>query len=159
MPTIGENPKGSFLTTPVIHEPGGGESTSVGPISFAIKANSEDTQSAYSLVEAEGPTFATPHVHHNREEAFFVIEGTAEFLVGEERTRATRGAFLLVPRGTMHGFRSEGDSRLIIIHSPGGFERYFREVAAAIERGEFDLQFRNRLAEECGMTYFDDIEF
>jgi hypothetical protein len=59
----------------------------------------------------------------------------------------------------MHGFRSDGDSRIIIIHSPGGFERFFRELAGALERGELDQAFRDRLAVDVGVTYHDDITF
>lgn len=145
------------MTTPIVHEPGGGETAAFGSLTFSIKAGAEHTQGAYSLVEATGPSFATPHVHHDREEAFYVVEGMILFLVGEERVEVEPGAFLLVPAETMHGFRSHGDARLIIIHSPAGFERFFRETAAAIAGGTFDVAFRDRLAAECGMTYHDDI--
>ena len=145
------------MTAPVVLEPGGGETAAVGALRFSIKAGAEQTQGAYSLVEADGPSFATPHVHHDREEAFFVVDGNVTFLVDDARTDAQPGGFLLVPRETLHGFRSNGDARLIIIHSPAGFERFFRESAAALERGDFDLDFRNRIAGELGVTYFDDI--
>jgi mannose-6-phosphate isomerase-like protein (cupin superfamily) len=145
------------MTAPIVHEPGGGETAAVGALSFSIKAGAEQTQGAYSRVEADGPSFATAHVHHDREEAFFVVEGKVLFLVGEQRVEAEPGAFLLVPRETMHGFRSQGDARLIIIHSPAGFERFFRATAEAINSGQFDLAFRDRLAAECGVTYYDDI--
>lgn len=145
------------MTAPIVHEPGGGETAAFGSLTFSIKAGAEHTQGASSLVEADGPSFATAHVHHDREEAFFVVEGKVLFLVGAQRVEAEPGAFLLVPRETMRGFRSMGDARLIIIHSPAGFERFFRETAAAISSGEFDVAFRDRLAAECGVTYFDDI--
>jgi mannose-6-phosphate isomerase-like protein (cupin superfamily) len=147
------------MTVPVVHEPGGGEGAVFGTVRFAIKADSDATQGAYSLVEASGPVFATPHVHHDREEAFFVIEGNVTFLAGEGTVEGSPGSFVLVPRETMHAFRSNGDSRLIIIHSPGGFEEFFRKAAAAIGRGEFDVGFRDRLAKEVGVTYHDDVTF
>lgn len=145
------------MSVPVVHAPGGGEGANFGALTFAIKAGAEHTNGAYSFVEAIGPSFATPHVHHDREESFFVVEGRFTFLAGSERVEAGPGNFLLIPRETMHGFRSEGEGRLLIVHSPGGFERFFRETAAAIERGDFDIEFRNRLAADCGVTYFDDI--
>lgn len=147
------------MTAPLVHEPGAGEGAEFGPVRFAIKAGGENTQGAYSLVEASGPVFATPHVHHDREEAFYVLEGSVTFLAGTGTVEGKAGSFVLVPRETMHGFRSDGESRLLIIHSPGGFERFFRESAAAIGRGEFDREFRDRLAAELGMTYHDDITF
>lgn len=147
------------MTAPIVHEPGGGEDAQVGPLRFAIKAGAQQTNGAYSFVEADGPSFATPHVHHDREEAFFVVEGSVAFLAGDERLEAQPGAFLLVPRETMHAFRSNGDARLIIIHSPAGFEDFFRKTAEAVAEGGFDIEFRNKLADEFGVTYFDDVTF
>ena len=147
------------MTAPLVHQPGEGEGKQFGSVCFTIKADSDATQGAYSLVEASGDVFATPHVHHTREEAFYVLEGRITFLAGEETVDGTAGSFVLVPRGTMHGFRSEGHSRLLIVHSPGGFERFFREVATAIENDTFTTEFRDRLAETLELTYHDDVRF
>jgi mannose-6-phosphate isomerase-like protein (cupin superfamily) len=147
------------MTAPIVLGPGDGESAAVGPISFTIKATGEDTNGMYSLVEANGPTFATPHVHHAREEAFYVVEGTVTFLAREDTVTVGAGSYLLVPRETMHGFRSEGDSKILITHSPGGFEVFFRELAAAVQRGGMDQAFRDKLAVDVGVTYHDDITF
>jgi mannose-6-phosphate isomerase-like protein (cupin superfamily) len=147
------------MTAPIVRGPGEGEGAAVGSIRFVIKATGEDTKGQYSLVEAEGPSFATPHVHHDREESFFVVDGKVTFLVDTDTVEAGAGSFLLVPRETMHGFRADGDARIIIIHSPGGFERFFRELAGAIERGEFDTAFRDRLAVDVGVTYHDEVTF
>ena len=147
------------MTAPVVHEPGGGEGNEVGSVAFTVKAASEHTQGAYSLVEASGNVFATPHIHRDREEAFYVLEGSVTFLAGEGTVDGVAGSFVLVPRGTMHGFRSNGESRLIIVHSPGGFERFFREMSAAVNDGTFTVELRDRLAAELGMTYYDDITF
>jgi mannose-6-phosphate isomerase-like protein (cupin superfamily) len=147
------------LTAPIALPPGGGEAAELGPVRFVLKAGGEQTKGAYSLIEAEGPSFATPHVHHDREEAFFVLEGSITFLAGEDQVEATPGSFLLVPRETIHAFRANGVARLIIIHSPGGFEGFFKKGAEAISKGDFDLEFRDRLATEFGVTYFDDVKF
>ena len=69
------------------------------------------------------------------------------------------GSFVLVPRETMHAFRSEGEARLLIMHSPGGFEEYFRKAFPLLLKGELDTATRDRLADEVGMTYHDDVEF
>jgi mannose-6-phosphate isomerase-like protein (cupin superfamily) len=146
------------VSVPIVLRPGEGQGADLGSVRFKLKASGEDTNGAYSLVEASGNVFATAHVHHDREEAFFVLEGRVTFLAGEDRVEAEPGSFLLVPRETMHGFKSQGDARLIIIHSPGGFERFFRETSEAIKAGTWDVAFRDRLASELGMTYHDEIE-
>ncbi len=147
------------MTAPLVLPPGGGDVAAFGEIRFTLKATGDDTNGAYSLVEASGPSFATPHVHHDREEAFYVIEGTVTFLAGAETVSAEAGSYVLVPRETMHAFRCEGDARLLICHSPGGFERFFREASAQIAAGTFDLEARNQLAVEVGVTYHDDVTF
>lgn len=147
------------MRAPVVHEPGAGSGMDLGAVKFMIKAGTDETRGAYSFVEASGTVFATPHVHHDREEAFFVVEGNATFLVGERSVEASAGSFLLVPRETMHGFRTKGEGRLIIIHSPAGFERFFLESARALEAGALDREFRDRLAAELGVTYHDDVTF
>jgi len=147
------------MTAPIVLRPGQGEANAVGDIGFTIKATGDDTNGMYSLVEATGPSFATPHVHHDREEAFYIVNGTATFLAGDQTVTVEAGSYLLVPRETMHGFRAEGDATILITHSPGGFERFFRELSAAIERGEFDTDFRNKLAVDVGVTYHDEVTF
>ena len=147
------------MSAPIVLKPGDGETAAVGSISFTIKATGDDTNGMYSLVEASGPTFATAHVHHDREEAFYVVEGTVTFLAGADTVTVGPGSYLLVPRETMHGFRSEGDSKILITHSPGGFERFFRELAGALERGELNQDFRDRLAVDVGVTYHDEVIF
>jgi hypothetical protein len=45
-----------------------------------------------------------------------------------------------VSPGTVHGFANPLDipARFLDVHAPGGFERYFREVAAALGDGPPD---------------------
>lgn len=148
------------MTAPIVLEPGGGERAAVGSIAFTLKAESATTNGQYSLVEATGPAFATPHVHHDREESFYVVDGKFTFLAGDQTVEVGPGAFLLVPRETMHAFRAEGeDAKLLILHSPGGFENFFRELASAVNEGRADLEFRDNLAKRVGVTYHDEISF
>jgi quercetin dioxygenase-like cupin family protein len=44
------------------------------------------------------------HIHHNEDEAFFVIAGEITFFVGDERIEATAGDFVFAPRGIPHAF-------------------------------------------------------
>ena len=79
-----------------------------------------------------GPEFegVDPHVHDNHVDSFYVLEGEAEFLVGDEVVRATPGTFVAAPAGLVHGFRSVGDIdlRILNVHAPNtGFARRFRD--------------------------------
>lgn len=147
------------MTAPTVLQPGEGESTDLAVAEFAIKADSAATNGAYSFVEASGTVAATPHVHHGHEEAYYVVEGSVTFLLGDDSTTVDAGSFVLVPRDTMHAFRSDGEARLLILHSPGGFEEYFRKAFPLLLKGALDTATRDRLADEVGMTYHDDVEF
>lgn len=76
-------------------------------------------------------TGAPPHFHHEEDEAFYVLAGQYEFIVGGKRFVATAGAFAFVPRGTVHAFTNSGRevARMLITVTPGTqHEGFFREA-------------------------------
>jgi quercetin dioxygenase-like cupin family protein len=107
------------------------------------RVRSEDTAGQYGLIEQVVPAgFPGPplHVHPDFEETFYVIEGQIAVRVGDEAHEAGPGAVAVVPRGTPHTFANPTDApvRMLVLVTPGGFERYFEALAAAIgEAGGF----------------------
>ena len=78
-----------------------------------------------------GPEFegVDPHVHADHVDSFYVLEGEAEFTVGEDVFRALPGSWVAAPIGVRHGFRNAGDGelRLLNVHAPNvGFARRLR---------------------------------
>ena len=59
------------------------------------------------------------HVHNSFDEAWYIIEGTVEFLLGERRVRQEAGSFVFAPRGLSHTFGNPGpgEARVLIIAS------------------------------------------
>jgi quercetin dioxygenase-like cupin family protein len=96
-----------------------------------MKARPKDTGGAYSLAEiaitGDGPP---QHIHGAEEEAFYVIDGAVNVQVGDEVVHGTPGAFVLIPRGTVHTFWNAGSSpaKLLAIVSPPGMEACLAEV-------------------------------
>jgi mannose-6-phosphate isomerase-like protein (cupin superfamily) len=70
------------------------------------------------------------HLHPNTDEAFFVAEGEATFLLGDRELRLTSGGFVFVPRGVPHTVWNSGDglARGLLIISPGNAEHEFVPV-------------------------------
>lgn len=63
--------------------------------------------------DAGGPAgerrlIAPPHVHHNDDEAWYVLEGTLCIQMGEKVVEARAGSGVLVPRGTPHTYWNPG---------------------------------------------------
>jgi mannose-6-phosphate isomerase-like protein (cupin superfamily) len=51
------------------------------------------------------PRYIAPlHVHHEDDEAWYVLEGTLAFRLGEEELEAPAGAAVLAARGTVHTY-------------------------------------------------------
>ncbi len=89
-----------------------------------------------------GPGFAaTPHVHLVHHEMFLVVEGTIDFLVGDETMRMEAGSFVDVPVGVVHDFHNPGPeaARLVGIATPGGLSGYFASVEDHVRAGTFDI--------------------
>ena len=78
---------------------------------------------------------ASPHVHRNHSDLFYVLEGELTLLVGpdhEERVLSA-GTLALAPPLVVHGFRngSETELRYLNFHAPGGgFADYLRGVTS-----------------------------
>jgi quercetin dioxygenase-like cupin family protein len=76
----------------------------------------------------EGPE---PHTHDDHVDSFYVLEGEAEFLVGDERLLLEAGSFVAAPPGVVHTFSSGFMyARLLNVHAPSaGFHDWLREIS------------------------------
>jgi len=116
------------------------------------------TQDRLSVVEhpmAPG-SLIEPHTHSQEDEYSFVLEGTLGMLLGDREFEATQGTLVAKPRNVRHAAWNAGPApaRFLEIMSPGGFERFFPEVASLFsgptEPGPEELQ---RSAERYGLTF------
>lgn len=129
------------LPDPLAVGPGEGESVGLGDASVRFVAPGAATGGAFGLFEYAQPPGpgASPHTHLGIEESFYVLSGTLDVLVGSREVSAGPGSFVLVPRGTRHGFanRSAEPARFLILFTPGLLPRegYFRGLGALLEGG------------------------
>jgi quercetin dioxygenase-like cupin family protein len=80
-----------------------------------------------------GPDFegVDPHTHSDHVDSFYVLEGEAEFTLGDEVLSAGPGSYVSAPIGVVHGFRNAGpgELRLLNIHAPNvGFAKRLRNA-------------------------------
>jgi len=114
-----------------------GESETISLSGNRISFVHRKPDSAYSLLEwvaAPGVPGTPLHIHRATDEAFYVLEGTFGFQVGEETVEAPAGAFVFAPKGIEHAYWNLGPSpaKMLITISPPGFERYFEELAEGL---------------------------
>jgi quercetin dioxygenase-like cupin family protein len=63
-----------------------------------------------------GPGFGVePHTHRDHVDSLYVLEGEADFTLGDEVVRAGAGTWLAAPIGIVDGFRNTGDGDLQIL--------------------------------------------
>ena len=120
--------------------PGEGDAMWVPGHQITYKATGEETGGAYSLLEVLITGAGPPqHIHNDAEEAFYVVEGEVDVKRGDETIHAPTGAFILIPRGTVHTRWNTGPTpaKLLVIFSPPGMEEFFRETGK--EGGEPEL--------------------
>ena len=104
---------------------------------FLLRA--EDTGGLFSFFEVTTAPGGGPplHLHEDHDEALYVIEGQYEITLGDRTLTGLPGTVAYSPRGAAHRFRNytETPSRLLVIASPGGHERFFEELSAVLAAG------------------------
>ncbi len=101
-------------------------------------ATGEDTGGAYAMFEVRTPpgTGVPPHIEHNDDETFYVLEGQYIFKIGNEEHRLGPGDYARIIRGTPHGFRIIGETagRTLVMTMPGGVhEHFFAEAGVPVD--------------------------
>jgi mannose-6-phosphate isomerase-like protein (cupin superfamily) len=56
-----------------------------------------------------------PHDHADQDKFYFVVEGTGNFWLGEEKVEAGVGEVVWAPVGMVHGVANEGELRLTLL--------------------------------------------
>lgn len=111
----------------IVLGPGRGRVYDMGAIGAVFKADGDETGGRFSVSEwtlaarHEGPG---AHKHDDNDEIFYVLEGSASILIGEQWHVLAAGSFCMIPRGVLHDFRNESSApiRLLNVFVPGPFE-------------------------------------
>jgi quercetin dioxygenase-like cupin family protein len=90
----------------------------------------ESTGNAWSLMEVTMPRDSGPPLHtHDWDEAYYIVEGEAQFTVGARSVLAKAGDFLYTPGGVPHGFHGVTErTRMLILDVPAHAGKFFKEI-------------------------------
>jgi mannose-6-phosphate isomerase-like protein (cupin superfamily) len=118
---------------PILTDPGNGPSFTMLGTTMRLIATAATTGGRFTVGEQVTPAGWGPprHIHSREDEIFYIIEGTYELRVGDERRTVSAGACAILPRDVPHGFRNvvSTPGRLLFVITPGGLEEYFLAVA------------------------------
>ena len=141
--------KGGFVL-----RPGEGRAIDLGAFQMSIKATGQETDSAFSLLEAdEPPDFGPPlHIHRDAAEAFYVLEGEYIIFLDGQEFSCPAGSFIFVPAGIPHGFRvGKVASRKLVLFTPAAMVGYFDDLSEAIRKGTADDERLGEIADKYSM--------
>jgi len=133
---------------------GEGRSIDLGAFSMTVKANSDETNGIFSLLEAEEPPHFGPplHIHHDAAEAFYVLEGEYRMFLDDREEVCPAGSFIFIPAGMRHGFRvGEAPIRKLNFYFPAAMIGYFDDLSDAIRRAEVDESLLANIARRHSM--------
>ena len=84
---------------------------------------------------------APPHLHHNDDEAWYVLEGTLIVRVGDRDVETRAGSAVLVPRGTPHTYWNPARvaARYLLIMTSNIY-RLIQEIHATKDRSPAAMQ-------------------
>ena len=116
----------------------------------------ESTGGAWSLMEVTLPQDAGPPPHyHEWDEAYFVIEGDVQFVVGDRHFTASSGDFVYTPGSVVHGFHgaSPQPARLLILNAPAHADAFFRRVDGEVKQVPRDLPKVLEIGDDTGVRF------
>jgi len=117
-----------------------------GGVEFLVKVSSEESGGAFTLLDNINPagTYLPPHVHAREDETFYVLEGEMEFHIDGQILRGGPGTTVFLPRAVPHAFKvvSSTPARVLVLTSPGGFERCMEELSSLEDPSDMSKIFQ-----------------
>tara|TARA_R110002167_G_scaffold167170_7_gene364326 strand:+ start:563 stop:1129 length:567 start_codon:yes stop_codon:yes gene_type:complete len=81
-----------------------------------------------SLSQGRGTPY---HVHHFQDEIFYIIAGSYQFKVGEDRFKMTVGDSIFLPRAVPHAWTQESEKgkMMVVLQPAGKLEDFFVKMS------------------------------
>ena len=83
-----------------------------------------------------------PWHNQEQEEVYFIVEGTGEMCLGEERQTITSGQMVFIPSGVFHQLTNIGETPLIMIYCygpAGDVDHWKQELAGILPKAGVDV--------------------
>jgi quercetin dioxygenase-like cupin family protein len=128
---------------------------------YEVEVSSDETDGAMTIMHMTIPAGMGPPPHtHPGAESVYVIEGKLNYHIGDETHEGGPGSCFHVPAGIVENFEPVEQSRIIVIYTPGGIERFFAEAGEPAARRELppppdappDIDRLVQIGEKYGMS-------
>jgi quercetin dioxygenase-like cupin family protein len=113
----------------VINERGEGDAVWMLGGRYEVKASSEQTNGAMTVMELWMPPGMGPPPHtHPGTESVYVLEGRVRYNIGGDTFDGGPGAFFHILPGTLENFEPTEETRVLVVYTPGGIDKFFAEA-------------------------------
>ncbi len=144
-------------TQPIYVSSDEGEQWNLLGVKITGKIISSQSNGEYSVIVTETPPEGGPplHVHTNEDELFYILKGKYRFFCGDKKIDAKQGDFIRLPRGIPHRFVNTDSITGITMNTitPGGFEKFFSEMAEASKNGRPSKTIVDSIAKKYGVKF------
>lgn len=141
---------------PYVHQAGEAEQRWMGETFTYFLAEGHRTEGAFSLVDEQAKRGETTplHRHESDMESFYVLDGEITFFVGgKPGVLAKKGAFIHVPRGTVHGFRIESETARYLILTTPRHGAFYRAITVPSGASAVSGDGMKRACQEFGVEF------
>jgi len=113
-----------------------------------VKITGDDTAQTFEVVEeSRKPGFSRALTITSRAyETFYLLDGSADFQVGDELFHATEGSCVHILPGVPHQVTSKEGVRMLMIYSPAGTEGMFADMHALTQDQLMNAELTRQLA-------------
>lgn len=99
----------------------------------SLKAQGTETGESMMVFEELAPpgTETQFHLHHESDEAMFVLSGEFTFKIGDDISKGGPGTYAFMPRGQPHAWKNTGTEpgRVLIIYTPAAAGKMFETMS------------------------------
>ena len=112
------------------------------------KITAADTNGTFEIFDEKcKPGFESRlHMHTKSFQTCYVVEGSGEFLVGDELFEAKQGACINIPPGVAHRVGSKNGMRMLMVYSPPGLESMMKAMYALTKEQLADAALTAQIA-------------
>lgn len=150
------NLKRSAMAKPYSYENAESPRGWMGQYSFTdFLADGNSTAGVFGFVDEVAEHGSGPPLHtHDDWEAFYVLEGSVKFFLGESSRTLGAGGFAFVPGGEVHGFRVESkpNARYLIMTTPHHTE-FYKEITTPSPENEVSDEMLGAAVGKYGITF------
>lgn len=114
------------------------------------KITAADTGGAFEIFDEKcKPGFESRlHKHMKSFQVCYVVEGSGEFLVGDELFHAKQGSCINIPPGVPHRVGSKAGMRMLMVYTPPGLEGMMRAMYALTKEQLSDAALTASIAQQ-----------